>query len=111
MADGVQPGPVFQVIGRFALRPGKEAQWESVLRERVEAARSAPGWLGVSVWAPADNPLQRVVVGRWRSPEAYDAWMQTESYIRTKAVLDTCQAAPPEIERFRSVFVVDATES
>ena len=81
------------------------------MRERVEAARSAPGWLGVSVWAPADNPLQRVIVGRWRSPEAYDAWTQTESYIGTKTVLDECQAAPPEIEQFRSVFVVDAAES
>ena len=93
------------------LRPGKEALWDSTLRERVEAARSAPGWLGASVWAPADNPLQRVIVGRWRSLEDYDAWMQTETYIRTKTVLNTCQAAPPEIERFRSVFIVDAADT
>ena len=111
MVDGVPQGPVFQVIGRFELLPGREAQWDSILRGRVETARSAPGWLGVSVWAPANNPSQRVIVGRWRSLDDYDAWTQAESYIRTKRALASCQAAPPKIERFRSVFIVDEADT
>ena len=111
MTDDLQRGPVFQVIGRFELRRGREAKWDSVFRERVEAARSAPGWLGVSVWAPLGNLSQRIIVGRWRSSEDFEAWTQTDSHIQTKAALDSCQTADPEIERLQSVLIVDSADA
>ena len=54
-----------------------------------------------------DATSERVVVGRWRAREDYDAWARGESYLRTKSALDSCQAGPSEIEWFRSAVVMD----
>lgn len=110
MTDEEPQAPIFQVIGRFDLRSGQEAKWDSAFRERVEEAKSAPGWLGVSAWSPVENPSQRIVVGRWRSTADFEAWTQTESYRRTKVTLDSCQRTAPEIEWFRSVLIADAVD-
>jgi len=111
MSENAQQDEIFQVMGRFELRPGAEATWDAAFRERIEAAASAPGWLGVASWvpleAPVDAPSQRIVVGRWRATADFDAWTGTESYIRTKEILDSCQASPPHIEWFRSVTILD----
>ena len=111
MRDETQQGEIFQVIGRFNLRPSAEPAWDAAFRERVEAARSAPGWLGVSAWTPVEAASQRIVVGRWRSSADFDAWTQTESYRRTKSILDSCQATAPEIEWFRSVLIADGSDT
>ena len=111
MADGAQQGKIFQVVGRFNLRPGTEATWDATFRERVENAKSAPGWLGVSAWAPVENTSQRIVVGRWRSSADFEAWTKTQSYIQTKAMLDSCQTTAPKIEWFQSVLILDAVQS
>ncbi len=111
MTDDGHQGEIFQVVGRFDLRPGAEATWDTAFRERVETAASAPGWLGVSAWAPVAQPSQRVVVGRWRSSADFDAWTRTESYLSTKATLDSCQTSAPDIEWFRSVLIVDSAQA
>jgi len=107
MTDDTDQGGIFQVVGRFTLRPGTEAEWDAAFRERIEKAASAPGWLGVAAWAPLDAIHERIVIGRWRAREDYDAWALGESYLRTKSVLDSCQTAPPNIEWFRSVVIMD----
>ena len=107
MNENGQQGEIIQVVGRFNLRPGAEAAWDANFRERIEAAAAAPGWLGVASWAPVGEPAQRIVVGRWRATEDFDARTQTECYIRTKEILDSCQTSPPDIERFRSVAILD----
>ncbi len=107
MTGSEDQSEIFQVVGRFNLRPGAEAVWDAAFRERIEEAASAPGWLGVAAWAPLDAPQERIVVGRWRAREDYDAWALGESYLRTKSVLDSCQTAPPKIEWFRSVVIMD----
>jgi heme-degrading monooxygenase HmoA len=111
MTDDARPGQIFQVVGRFNLRPGAEATWDSAFRDRVETATAAPGWLGVATWAPVAEPSQRIVVGRWRSRADYEAWTLTESYLSTKATLDSCQTAAPDIEWFRSVLILDTAEA
>jgi len=107
MTDDAQQGEIFQVVGRFKLRPGAEATWDAAFRERIEDATSAPGWLGVASWAPVAEPSQRIVVGRWRATADFDAWTETKSYIRTKQILDSCQTSAPDIEWFRSVRILD----
>ena len=98
MTDGAQQGEIFQVVARFNLRPGSEATWDAAFRERIEEAASAPGWLGVASWAPVAEPSQRIVVGRWRAATDFDAWTETESFIRTKQTLDSCQTPGLDIE-------------
>ena len=51
------------------------------------------------------------IVGRWRSSEDFEAWTQTDSHIQTKAALDSCQTADPEIERLQSVLIVDSADA
>ena len=111
MTDDTHRGEILQVVGRFSLRTGAESMWDAAFRERIEAAASAPGWLGVAAWAPVAEPSQRVVVGRWRSMADYEAWALTESYLRTKVTLDSCQSGAPDIEWFRSVTILDAPEA
>ena len=111
MSDATEPGRIFQVVGRFSLRPGAEATWDAAFQERIEQAASAPGWLGVAAWAPVAEPSERVVVGRWRSKADYETWALTESYLRTKVTLDSCQTGAPDIEWFRSVTILDAGEA
>lgn len=110
MTDDAHQGEIFQIVGRFDLRTGAEPTWDAAFQERIEAAASAPGWLGVAAWAPVAEPSQRVVVGRWRSMADYEAWALTESYLRTKVILDSCQSGAPEIEWFRSVTILDVAE-
>ncbi|MDA0231142.1 MAG: antibiotic biosynthesis monooxygenase [Proteobacteria bacterium] len=107
MTDGAQHSDIFQVIGRFNLRSGTEATWDAAFRERIGEAASAPGWLGVASWVPVAHPSQRIVVGRWRATADFDAWTQTESYVRTKQILDSCQTSAPDIEWFRSASILD----
>lgn len=111
MSENAQQGEIFQVVGRFSLRPGAEAAWDAAFQERAEQAALAPGWLGVAAWAPVAEPSERVVVGRWRSKADYETWALTESYLGTKVTLDSCQMGAPDIEWFRSVTILDAAEA
>lgn len=111
MTGDAHQGEIFQVVGRFSLRTGAEPIWDAAFQERIEAAASAPGWLGVAAWAPIAEPSQRVVVGRWRSMADYEAWALTECYLRTKITLDSCQSGASNIEWFRSVTILDAPEA
>lgn len=98
---------MYQVLGRFQLIQGEEHRWDIAFRERVEEARGFEGWLGAAAWVPVDDARQRVVVGRWATRDDYDTWTLSPSYIRTKSLLDSCQASPPEIEWFTAAVVAD----
>ena len=69
------------VITETTLETGQEAQWDQAFQERLAAARQQPGWIGVQLLIPVDDPDRRVVVGTWESREA---WHQTDTFQRTR---------------------------
>ena len=44
------------VITETTLEPGQEAEWDQAFQERLAAARQQPGWIGVQLLIPVDDP-------------------------------------------------------
>jgi heme-degrading monooxygenase HmoA len=59
------------------LRPG-------VMRERLDTAGSADGWLSAHILRPLYSPRQRVIVGVWESQAAREAWHNDPAFLRTR---------------------------
>ena len=62
------------VITRVVVNDGSEPEWEAVMRERMTAAESSPGWIGGAILAPEADAGARVIVGLWESRDAWRHW-------------------------------------
>ena len=62
------------VITRVLVKEGAESEWEAVMRDRMTAAESSPGWIGGSILAPEDAPGARLILGLWETREAWEQW-------------------------------------
>jgi heme-degrading monooxygenase HmoA len=62
------------VITRVVVNSGSESEWEAVMRDRMTAAESSPGWIGGAILAPEDDASARLIVGLWESRDAWKRW-------------------------------------
>src|SRR4051812_13198210 len=62
------------VITRVVINDGSESEWETVMRDRMTAAESSPGWIGGAILAPEGDAGARLIVGLWESREAWGRW-------------------------------------
>jgi heme-degrading monooxygenase HmoA len=62
------------VITRVVVSGGAAPDWEAVMRDRMTAAESSPGWIGGSILTPEDDPRARVILGLWESRDAWQQW-------------------------------------
>lgn len=49
-------GTMMTVITRIDLEPGIAAEWDDTMRERLQAAETAPGWIAGQILAPRKKP-------------------------------------------------------
>lgn len=95
------------VITETTLESGQEPQWDQAFQERLEDAQQQPGWIGFQLLIPLDAPNQRVVVGTWESRAAWEAWHNTETFQRTRQLLNELEQTDGQ-ERWYEVLQVAA---
>jgi heme-degrading monooxygenase HmoA len=71
------------VITRVVVNEGAESEWEAVMRDRMTAAESFPGWIGGSILAPEDAPGARLILGLWETRPAWERWHDTPAFRET----------------------------
>lgn len=85
------------VITHHVLRDDGSAQeWDSVMYERLRAAREQPGWVGGQLLRADNDRLLRTIVGTWETREHWEAWHGDDTFRATRDRLDGLQARPSE---------------
>lgn len=80
------------VITRVVLNDGAESEWETVMRDRMRAAESSPGWIGGSILAPEGDRNSRLIVGLWETRVAWEQWHQDPAFHDTAERLRDLEA-------------------
>ena len=68
------------VITRVVVKEGSAPDWEDVMRDRMRAAESSPGWIGGSILTPEDDANARVIVGLWESRATWQQWHEDPAF-------------------------------
>jgi heme-degrading monooxygenase HmoA len=76
------------VITETTLQSGEGAAWDRAFQERLRHARTQPGWIGLELLIPQDDPNKRVVVGTWKCRDDWSIWHQTETFQRTREAMN-----------------------
>jgi heme-degrading monooxygenase HmoA len=59
------------------------------MRERLEAARKPPGWVGAQLLMPLDGLSNRIIVGTWQTRADWEAWHVDEAFAETASGWET----------------------
>jgi heme-degrading monooxygenase HmoA len=81
-------------VSHVRLKEGVGPAWDEAMRERLEAARSTPGWVAGQVLEPVDGSNLRVIVGTWRSREDWERWHGDASFQAMRERLDEMEDGP-----------------
>jgi heme-degrading monooxygenase HmoA len=82
------------VITRVVVNEGAESDWEAVMRDRMTAAESSPGWIGGSILAPEDDSGARIILGLWETRAAWEQWHEAPAFRETAGRLQELERDP-----------------
>jgi heme-degrading monooxygenase HmoA len=68
------------VMNRIPVAEGRESEFEQTFAARDRAVDQMPGFVDLQVLRPSEGRTY-VVMTRWRSREAFDAWTKSEAFI------------------------------
>jgi heme-degrading monooxygenase HmoA len=91
------------VVTVVTLKQGSEPEWDAAMRDRLEAARDQPGWLGGQLAMPVDRLDQRVIIGTWETRAHWEAWHEDPAFTETRERLEGLQAEPSEMRWYEVV--------
>jgi heme-degrading monooxygenase HmoA len=84
------------IVTYVHLRPGAGRDWDAVMRKRLSAARTRPGWVGGQLLRPADKEDKRVIVGTWRTRADWEKWHHDPTFAETRQRLEGHENTPAE---------------
>ncbi len=84
------------IVTHVKLKEGSEPEWDAAMRERLEAARNQPGWIGGQLAMPLEHMSRRVIIGTWENRAAWEAWHADSTFAETRKRLDGLEDGPPE---------------
>jgi heme-degrading monooxygenase HmoA len=84
------------IVTHVKLKEGAAPEWDAAMRERLEAARNQPGWIGGELAMPLDYLTRRVIIGTWETRAAWEAWHADSTFAETRKRLDGLEEGPPE---------------
>jgi quinol monooxygenase YgiN len=87
------------VLDLHIASPDRPAALAQLDREREEI-RAMPGNLDFRVYAERDNEEDVAVIHEWRDEPSFAAYLASESFTRSGAVLRPLMSAPPVSRRF-----------
>ncbi len=85
------------IVTRSVLKEGSQAEWDSAMRQRMQEAHTANGWISGRILVPVDNPNGRVIVGTWQARADWEKWHTDEDFRETRERLEGLQAKPDEV--------------
>jgi heme-degrading monooxygenase HmoA len=68
------------VMNRIPVAEGRESEFEQTFAARARAVDQMPGFVDLQVLRPSEGRTY-VVMTRWRSRAAFDAWTKSEAFI------------------------------
>lgn len=68
------------VISRFKVANGMAAEVKRAFVARPRLVEQAPGFLGLDVVSPLDDPDEILLITRWRARASFDAWHESVAY-------------------------------
>jgi heme-degrading monooxygenase HmoA len=68
------------VMNRITVAEGRESEFEQTFAARDRAVDQMPGFVDLQVLRPSEGRTY-VVMTRWRSRAAFDAWTKSEAFI------------------------------
>ena len=84
------------VVTRVTLREGVEPQWDAVMKQRLELAKSQPGWVGGQLVIPVDGLNARVIIGTWETRADWEAWHADPEFQETRKQLQGLESKASE---------------
>ena len=84
------------IVTHVTLKEGSEPEWDTLMRERMFAARHQPGWISGQVLIPVDGLNRRVIVGTWQTRAHWEAWHNDPAFTETRRGLAGLEATPHE---------------
>jgi heme-degrading monooxygenase HmoA len=84
------------IVTHVTLKEGAEPEWDAAMKERLEAARGRPGWVGGQLLMPLDKLNKRLIVGTWQTRADWEAWHSDPAFEATRKRLEGLEAAPSE---------------
>ena len=91
------------VVTQVTLKPGREPEWDSAMRDRLAAAHGRPGWIGGQLLIPLDGHNKRTVIGTWESRAVWEAWHEDDTFAVTRTRMDGLQEGRSEMEWYEVV--------
>ena len=81
------------VVTHVPLKEGTEHEWDGLMRERLNAARKQPGWIGGQLLR---SPNGRVIIGTWQSRADWERWHRDPEFTETRRQLDEMADGPTD---------------
>ena len=84
------------IVTHVTLKEGSEPEWDAAMRERLEAARGRPGWVGGQLLIPLQAMNKRVIVGTWQTRADWEAWHADKAFAETRTRMDGLETGAGE---------------
>ena len=76
------------IVTHLRIKEGQEPAWDAAFRERIEAAKEQPGFIGVQLCIPIDAMSERVIIGTWESRADWEAWHDADAFRQTREQME-----------------------
>lgn len=80
------------IVTHIRIKEGREPAWDAAFRERVQAAKERPGFIGVQLCIPIDAMNERVIIGTWESRAEWEAWHGADAFRQTREQMEEADA-------------------
>ncbi|HET7875921.1 MAG TPA: antibiotic biosynthesis monooxygenase [Methylomirabilota bacterium] len=84
------------IVTDLEVRQGAERQWDTIMRQRMTAAKTHQGWVGGQLLRSEEKPNKRVIVGTWNTRADWERWHQDPRFAETRRQLDELVSGPEE---------------
>lgn len=105
---------MYIAMNRFSIKPGWEAEFESIWRERETHLHEVPGFREFALLkGPSYDDFTLYATHTvWDSYDAFDGWTKSEQFRKAHAGAGSARdiyMGPPQLEGFTAVQVIDRT--
>ena len=98
------------IVTDIQLKDGAEQEWDSIMKERMAAAKTRPGYVSGQVLSSDDKPHGRLIVGTWQSRTDWEDWHRDPLFAETREHLDDLVAGPAEHSSWHDVLVHEGSD-
>src|SRR5437867_1385236 len=97
------------IVSLVTLKQGCEPEWDAVMRERLETAKTQPGWISGQLVMPLDKLDRRGVIGTWQTRADWEAWHNDPGFTTSRERLEGLQEGAGETWWHEVIFDVRAS--